>query len=154
RSGSGHTPRARSNTNGSPPGGGIAQPVERKNSWLLAQHAEEARPLTESDCWPAHTGMPTPSVSTYAFVQVQVGDPVAALVIDETRFVKQGTTSVAATCRYSGMPVQREGRRAHAVDAALARRVCRGQANGSCPEVLHRRRLRQVGGGATPRHGA
>ena len=56
-----------------------------------------------SGCWPPPTGTPTWSATTCAFyVSEQLGDPGAVLVVDETGFLKKGTTSVGVQRQYSG----------------------------------------------------
>src|SRR5258707_3999999 len=82
---------------------GLLSPVERKNSWQLAEHAGEARPygmqrLLAGAKWDADAVRD----DLRAYVLEQLGDPRAVLVIDETGFLKQGTKSVGVNRQYSG----------------------------------------------------
>ena len=82
---------------------GLLSPVERKNSWQLAEHAGEARPygmqrLLAGAKWDADAVRD----DLRAYVLEHLGDPRAVLVIDETGFLKQGTRSVGVNRQYSG----------------------------------------------------
>ncbi len=64
---------------------GLLSPVERKNGWQLAEHAGEARPygmqrLLAGAKWDADAVRD----DLRAYVVEHLGDPRAALVIDET----------------------------------------------------------------------
>jgi SRSO17 transposase len=82
---------------------GLLGPVGRKNSWPLAEHAEEATPdgmqrlLATADWEPDLV-----RDDLRAYVVEQLGDPGAVLVVDETGFMKKGTTSVGVQRQYSG----------------------------------------------------
>jgi SRSO17 transposase len=82
---------------------GLLSPVERKNGWQLAEQAGEARPygmqrLLASAKWDADAVRD----DLRAYVLEHLSDPRAVLVIDETGFLKQGTTSVGVKRQYSG----------------------------------------------------
>jgi SRSO17 transposase len=82
---------------------GLLSPVERKNSWQLAERAGEARPygmqrLLAGAKWDANAVRD----DLQAYIVEHVGDPEATLVIDETGFLKQGTKSVGVKRQYSG----------------------------------------------------
>jgi SRSO17 transposase len=82
---------------------GLLSPVERKNSWQLAEEAGEASPYAmqylldrarwQSDCL---------RDILRDYVCEQLGDARAELVVDETGFVKKGTKSVGVQRQYSG----------------------------------------------------
>lgn len=82
---------------------GLLSPVERKNSWQLAEEAGEATPYAmqylldrarwQSDCL---------RDILRDYVCEQLGDATAELVVDETGFVKKGTKSVGVQRQYSG----------------------------------------------------
>lgn len=81
---------------------GLLSPVERKNSWQLAEHAGEARPygvqrLLAGAKWDADAVRD----DLCAYVVERLGDPRAVLVIDETGFFKQNTKSVGVGRQYS-----------------------------------------------------
>lgn len=82
---------------------GLLSPVERKNSWQLAEHAGEARPygmqrLLAGAKWVAAAVRD----DLRAYVVEHLGDSRAVLVIDETGFLKQGTKSVGVKRQSSG----------------------------------------------------
>lgn len=82
----------------------LLSPVERKNSWQLAEYAGGVPPLRHA----AALGRDTmgcecgPRRPLRAYVMEQLGDPQAMLVVDETGFLKQGTHSVGVKRQYSG----------------------------------------------------
>jgi SRSO17 transposase len=82
---------------------GLLGSVGRKNSWQLAEHAGEATPdgmqrlLATADWDPDLV-----RDDLRAYVVEHLGDPQAVLVVDETGFVKKGTTSVGVQRQYSG----------------------------------------------------
>jgi SRSO17 transposase len=77
--------------------------VTRKNGWQLAEHAGEATPdgmqrlLATADWDPDLV-----RDDLRAYVVEHLGDPGAVLVVDETGFLKKGTTSVGVQRQYSG----------------------------------------------------
>jgi SRSO17 transposase len=82
---------------------GLLGNVGRKNGWQLAEHAEEATPdgmqrlLATADWDPDLV-----RDDLRAYVIEHLGDPAAVLVVDETGFLKKGTTSAGAQRQYSG----------------------------------------------------
>jgi SRSO17 transposase len=82
---------------------GLLGPVGRKNGWQLAEHAGEATPdgmqrlLATADWDPDLV-----RGDLRAYVVEHLGDPGAVLVVDETGFLKKGTTSVGVQRQYSG----------------------------------------------------
>jgi SRSO17 transposase len=82
---------------------GLLGNVERKNSWQLAEHAGEATPdgmqrlLATADWDPDLV-----RDDLRGYVLEHLGDPAAVLVVDETGFLKKGTTSVGVQRQYSG----------------------------------------------------
>jgi SRSO17 transposase len=82
---------------------GLVSNVGRKNAWQLAEHAGEATPdgmqrlLATADWDPDLVGD-----DLRGYVVEQLGDPQAVLVVDETGFLKKGTTSVGVQRQYSG----------------------------------------------------
>jgi SRSO17 transposase len=82
---------------------GLLSPVGRKNSWQLAEHAGEATPdgmqrlLATADWDPDLV-----CDDLRAYVVEHLSDPGAVLVVDETGFLKKGTTSVGVQRQYSG----------------------------------------------------
>jgi SRSO17 transposase len=82
---------------------GLLGNVTRKNGWQLAEHAGEATPdgmqrLLASADW--NPGLVRDDLRAY--VVEHLGDPGAVLVVDETGFLKKGTTSVGVQRQYSG----------------------------------------------------
>jgi SRSO17 transposase len=74
---------------------GLLGNVGRKNGWQLAEHAGERTPdgmqrLLSTADW----GPDLVRDDLRAYVVEHLGDPQAVLVVDETGFLKQGTTSV------------------------------------------------------------
>jgi SRSO17 transposase len=82
---------------------GLLGNVTRKNGWQLAEHAGEHTPdgmqrlLATADWDPDLV-----RDDLRAYVVEQLGDPNAVLVVDETGFLKKGTTSVGVQRQYSG----------------------------------------------------
>jgi SRSO17 transposase len=82
---------------------GLLGNVGRKNSWQLAEHAGERTPdgmqrlLSTADWDPDQV-----RDDLRAYVVEHLGDPGAVLVVDETGFLKKGTTSVGVQRQYSG----------------------------------------------------
>jgi SRSO17 transposase len=82
---------------------GLVGNVGRKNGWQLAEHAGEATPdgmqrlLATADWDPDLV-----RDDLRGYVVEHLGDPGAVLVVDETGFLKKGTTSVGVQRQYSG----------------------------------------------------
>jgi SRSO17 transposase len=82
---------------------GLLGNVGRKNGWQLAEHAGERTPdgmqrlLATADWDPDLV-----RDDLRAYVVEHLGDPQAVLVVDETGFLKKGTTSVGVQRQYSG----------------------------------------------------
>jgi SRSO17 transposase len=82
---------------------GLLGNVGRKNGWQLAEHAGEATPdgmqrlLATADWDPELV-----RDDLRAYVVERLGDPGGVLVVDETGFLKKGTTSVGVQRQYSG----------------------------------------------------
>jgi SRSO17 transposase len=82
---------------------GLLGNVGRKNGWQLAEHAGERTPdgmqrlLSTADWDPDRV-----RDDLRAYVVEHLGDPGAVLVVDETGFLKKGTTSVGVQRQYSG----------------------------------------------------
>jgi SRSO17 transposase len=82
---------------------GLVGNVGRKNGWQLAEHAGEGTPdgmqrlLATADWDP---DLVRDDLGGY--VVEHLGDPAAVLVVDETGFLKKGTTSVGVQRQYSG----------------------------------------------------
>ena len=82
---------------------GLLAPLEKKNSWTLAERAGEAVPdgmqrLLMSADWDADAVRD--DVRGYAVEHL--GDRAGVLVVDETGFVKKGTKSAGVARQYSG----------------------------------------------------
>jgi SRSO17 transposase len=82
---------------------GLLAPVERKNSWTLAERAGEANPdgmqrLLAAADWDADAVRD----DLREYVVEHLGDPAAVLVVDETGFLKKGTKSAGVARQYSG----------------------------------------------------
>jgi hypothetical protein len=82
---------------------GLLGAVTRKNGWQLAEHAGEATPdgmqrLLATAEWDPDLVRD----DLRAYVLEHLGDPGAVLVVDETGFLKKGTTSVGVQRQYSG----------------------------------------------------
>jgi SRSO17 transposase len=82
---------------------GLLGNVGRKNGWQLAEHAGEATPdgmqrlLATADWDPDLV-----RDDLRGYVVEHLGDPGGVLVVDETGFLKKGTTSVGVQRQYSG----------------------------------------------------
>jgi SRSO17 transposase len=82
---------------------GLLGNVSRKNGWQLAEHAGEATPdgmqrlLSTADWDPDRV-----RDDLRGYVVERLGDVGAVLVVDETGFLKKGTTSVGVQRQYSG----------------------------------------------------
>jgi SRSO17 transposase len=82
---------------------GLLAPLERKNSWTLAEQAGEAIPdgmqrlLAYAD-WDADAVRD----DVRDYVLEHLGDPAGVLVVDETGFLKKGTKSAGVARQYSG----------------------------------------------------
>jgi SRSO17 transposase len=82
---------------------GLLGNVTRKNGWQLAEHAGERTPdgmqrlLATADWNPDRV-----RDDLREYVVQHLGDPAAVLVVDETGFLKKGTTSVGVQRQYSG----------------------------------------------------
>jgi SRSO17 transposase len=82
---------------------GLLGNVGRKNGWQLAEHAREATPdgmqrLLATATWDPDLVRD----DLRAYVVEHLGDPGGVLVVDETGFLKKGTTSVGVQRQYSG----------------------------------------------------
>jgi SRSO17 transposase len=82
---------------------GLLGNVGRKNGWQLAEHAGERTPdgmqrLLATAGWDPDLVRD----DLRAYVVEHLGDPAAVLVVDETGFLKKGTTSVGVQRQYSG----------------------------------------------------
>jgi SRSO17 transposase len=82
---------------------GLLGPVGRKNGWQLAEHAGERTPdgmqrLLATADW--NPDLVRDDLRTY--VLEHLGEEGAVLVVDETGFLKKGTTSVGVQRQYSG----------------------------------------------------
>ena len=86
---------------------GLLAPLEKKNSWTLAERAGEAIPdgmqrlLAMADWDPDEV---RDDVRDYVVEHLApgAGDPAAVLVVDETGFLKKGTKSAGVARMYSG----------------------------------------------------
>src|SRR3954452_17601150 len=82
---------------------GLLAPVQRKNSWQLAEQIGDADPygvqhlLGRSDWDPEEV-----RDDLRAFVVESLGDPDAVLILDETGFLKKGTHSAGVARQYTG----------------------------------------------------
>jgi len=82
---------------------GLLAPLERKNSWTLAEEAGESIPdgmqrLLMSADWDADDVRD----DVRDYVVEHLGDPSGVLVVDETGFLKKGTKSAGVARQYSG----------------------------------------------------
>ena len=82
---------------------GLLAPLERKNSWTLAEQAGESVPdgmqrLLMSAGWDADAVRD----DVRDYVVEHLGDPGGVLVVDETGFLKKGTKSAGVARMYSG----------------------------------------------------
>ena len=83
--------------------GGLLAPLERKNSWTLAERAGEAVPdgmqrLLMSADWDADAVRD----DVRGYVVEHLGEAAGVLVVDETGFLKKGTKSAGVARQYSG----------------------------------------------------
>lgn len=83
--------------------GGLLAPLERKNSWTLAERAGEAVPdgmqrLLMSADWDADLVRD----DVRGYVVEHLGDAAGVLVVDETGFLKKGTKSAGVARQYCG----------------------------------------------------
>ena len=81
----------------------LLSPVERKNSWQLAERSGEATPdgmqrLLSTAVWNANAVRD----ELCRYVLGSLGDEQAVLVVDETGFLKQGDKSAGVKRQYSG----------------------------------------------------
>ncbi len=82
---------------------GLLAPVERKNSWTLAERAGEASPdgmqrLLAAADWDADAVRD----DVRDYVVEHLGSPGGVLVVDETGFLKKGSKSAGVARQYSG----------------------------------------------------
>lgn len=82
---------------------GLLAPLEKKNSWTLAERAGEAIPdgmqrLLATADWDADAVRD----DVRDYVVEHLGDPNGVLVVDETGFLKKGTKSAGVARQYSG----------------------------------------------------
>jgi SRSO17 transposase len=82
---------------------GLLSPVERKNSWQLAEQAGDPGPhrfqhLLGRAVWEADEVRDDLQV----YVREHLADPEAVLIVDETGFLKKGEQSVGVQRQYSG----------------------------------------------------
>ena len=82
---------------------GLLAPLEKKNSWTLAERAGEAVPdgmqrLLATADWDADAVRD----DVRDYVLAHLGDPAGVLVVDETGFLKKGTKSAGVARQYSG----------------------------------------------------
>jgi SRSO17 transposase len=82
---------------------GLLSPVERKNSWQLAEQAGDPRPyrfqhLLGRAAWEADEVRD----DLQAYVREHLADPNGVLIVDETGFLKKGEGSVGVQRQYSG----------------------------------------------------
>ncbi len=82
---------------------GLLAPVERKNSWTLAERAGEANPdgmqrLLAAADWDADAVRD----DVRGYVVEQLGDPGDVLAVDESGFLKKGSKSAGVARQYSG----------------------------------------------------
>jgi hypothetical protein len=86
---------------------GLLGNVGRKNGWQLAEHAGEATPdgmqrlFSTADWDPDRV-----RDDLRAYVVEQLGDPAVVLVVDETGFLKKGTTSVGSSASTRARPAR------------------------------------------------
>jgi len=86
---------------------GLLAPLERKNSWTLAERAGEVIPdgmqrlLANAD-WDADAVRDDVRDYVVEHLAPGRGDPAGVLVVDETGFLKKGTKSAGVARQYSG----------------------------------------------------
>ena len=82
---------------------GLLAPVQRKNSWQLAEQIGDGSPygvqhlLGRADWDPEEV-----RDDLRAYVVESLGDPDAVLILDETGFLKKGTHSAGVARQYTG----------------------------------------------------
>ena len=86
---------------------GLLAPVERKNSWTLAERAGDANPdgmqrLLAAADWDADAVRDDVRDYVVEHLAPGPGDPAGVLVVDETGFLKKGTKSAGVARQYSG----------------------------------------------------
>lgn len=86
---------------------GLLAPLEKKNSWTLAERAGEAIPdgmqrLLMSADWDADAVRDDVRDYVVEHLAPRPGDPAGVLVVDETGFLKKGTKSAGVAWMYSG----------------------------------------------------
>jgi SRSO17 transposase len=87
----------------------LLAPVERKNTWQLAEHAGHLTPdrmqkLLNQAKWSADRLRD----QVCSWVVDQLGHPLGVLVVDETAFLKKGTKSAGVARQYTGVTGQVE----------------------------------------------
>jgi len=82
---------------------GLLAPLEKKNSWTLAERAGEAIP-DGMQRWLASADWDADAVrdDVRDYVVEHLGVPAGVLVVDETGFLKKGTKSAGVARQYSG----------------------------------------------------
>src|SRR5260221_2859074 len=86
---------------------GLLSPIERKNGCQLAEAAAEANPYGYQELLsPALWDPDEVRDDVLDLVREKLADPTAALLIDETGFLKKRTKSLGGTPQYSGTPGQ------------------------------------------------
>jgi SRSO17 transposase len=82
---------------------GLLSPVERKNSWQLAEVVGDPTPYAfQSLLGRAHWDADAVRDDLRDYVRDHLGDPSGVLVLDETGFVKKGEHSAGVQRQYSG----------------------------------------------------
>jgi SRSO17 transposase len=81
----------------------LLSPIERKNSWQIAEHIGAATPDgVQRLLATAHWDADQVRDDLRSYVVAHLGHPEAVLVVDETGFLKKGTKSVGVKRQYSG----------------------------------------------------
>ena len=82
---------------------GLLAPVERKNSWQLAEAVGDATPDGVQDFLSrVHWDADAVRDDLQAYVVQHLGDPQGVLILDETGFLKKGEKSAGVQRQYSG----------------------------------------------------
>ena len=82
---------------------GLLAPVERKNSWQLAEAVGDATPDGVQDFLSrVHWDADAVRDDLQAYVVQHLGDPQGGLILDETGFLKKGEKSAGVQRQYSG----------------------------------------------------
>src|SRR5215213_8197033 len=82
---------------------GLLAPVERKNSWQLAEAVGDATPDGVQDFLSrVHWDADAVRDDLQAYVVQHLGDPQGVLIVDETGFLKKGEKSAGVQRQYSG----------------------------------------------------